>query len=217
MIHAIPKRMWYVENYLIPSMTAQGIARDSISVYNDEKHEGNLRACLNAFMSVPDDSEGTWHIQDDTVICKNFKARTEMFDFGLVCGFSTELYDGTGHTGAVKIQDMWFSFPCIRIPNQYARECAKWVDESIIGNPVYKDYWKNGKNDDWAFRLYLKTFHKDECAINIAPNLVDHIDYLIGGTSSGNERKKLCRAQYWEDEDVVAKLQITLLKEKQNG
>ena len=105
---------------------------------------------------------------------------------------------------------MWFSFPCIRIPNEYARACAKWVTTEIIGNPVYERYWRKGSNDDWAFRLYLKTFHANDLAINIAPNIVDHVDYLIGGTCSGNERKSLCRAQYWEDEDVVERLKRKL-------
>ena len=50
LIHAMPKRMWYVEKYLIPSMIEQGIAKENIRVYNDEKGEGNLRACLNAFL-----------------------------------------------------------------------------------------------------------------------------------------------------------------------
>ena len=214
MIHAIPKRMWYVDKYLVPSMRKQGISDDDITIYVDAKKEGNLRACLNAFAGVDPEVEGTWHLQDDVAICNNFKILTEALDFGLVCGFSTELYDGPGKIGAVSIQDMWFSFPCIRIPNKYAIECANWVDKYIIGNPVYERYWKNGKNDDWAFRAYLREFHKEDKAINIAPNLVDHVDYLIGGTSSGNERQQLCRAQYWHDENVIESLKRTLEKDK---
>ena len=37
MIHCCPKRMWYVEEYLIPSMLRQGIDRDSIIIWNDNK------------------------------------------------------------------------------------------------------------------------------------------------------------------------------------
>lgn len=217
LIHAIPKRLWYVENYLKPSMLKQGIKEEDITLYVDANKEGNLRACMTAFKLVDETAEGTWHLQDDVAICNNFKIITEAVDFGLVCGFSTELYDGPGRIGAVSVQDMWFSFPCIRIPNKYAVECADWVVNDIIGNPVYRDYWKNGKNDDWAFRSYLRTFHKDDKALNIAPNIVDHVDYLIGGTSSGNERQNICRAQYWEDEDVIERLKRALAKEKQNG
>lgn len=207
LIHAMPKRMWYVEEYLIPSMLEQGIKREQITVYNDEKGEGNLRACMKAFASNRGVSGGTWHIQDDVCICKDFKTLTEALDFGVVCGFSSEMYDGPGRIGAVKFSDAWFSFPCIRIPNDYAAACSEWVLRYIIGNPVYEPYWRNGANDDWAFRAYMKEFHKDECAINLAPNLVDHVDYLLGGGTGKKKRSTPCRAQYFKDFDVVERLE----------
>lgn len=211
LIHTYPKRLWYVKQYIIPSMLKQGISGDDINIYNDEKGEGNLRACMNAFGSVPNDDGGTWHIQDDIIIASDFAKRTKAYDSGLVCGFSSLLYDGDiqEKKGAVKRELMWFSFPCIRIPNAWARECAEWVTKYIIGNPVYKRYWEKGVNDDWAFRQYLKEFHKDCIALNIVPNLVDHVDYLIGG-GSGGTRKKPCRSQYWEDEELVSELEVAL-------
>jgi len=209
LIHTYPKRLWYVNEYLIPSMLKQGIEKCDISVYNDSEGEGNLRACMKAFASVPDDDNGTWHIQDDVCISKDFKERTEWYDHGLVCGFSSLLYDGDieAKKGAVKREDMWFSFPCIRIPNKWARECAEWVVNYIIGNPVYKRYWEKGVNDDWAFRTYLSTFHKDCVALNIMPCLVDHVDYLLGGGSGINKREKPCRAQYWDSPEMVQRLE----------
>ena len=212
LIHAVPKRLWYVNEYLIPSMVAQGIDVDNISVYTDENRDGNLKACMYAFATVDDDLKGTWHLQDDVLICKDFRAITEALDFGLVCGFSSALYDGPGRIGAVKAQDMWFSFPCIRIPNQYALNCSDFVLNDIIGNPVYREFWKDGVNDDWAFRMYVNTYRKDAMAINLAPNLVEHVDYLIGGTANGKERESQCRAQYWKDEDLVEQLAQNLLK-----
>ncbi len=213
LIHAMPKRMWYVEEYLIPSLITQGIEKDHILVYNDDKCEGNLRACMSAFSMVDDDDHGTWHLQDDVCVCKDFKERTEKFDNGLVCGFSSELYDGPGRVGAVSVFDMWFSFPCIRIPNRYARECSEWVTKYIIGNPVYREFWKNGVNDDWSFRMYLQSFHKEDMALNLAPNLVEHVDYLMGG-GTGKVREKPCRAQYWEDHDSVKALENAVQKAK---
>ena len=208
MIHAYPPRMWYVEQHLIPSMVEQGIDKDKITIYNDSKGEGNLKSCLNAFSMVNDDDGGTWHLQDDVLICKDFKQRTEQFDDGLVCGFSS-FYDINGKPGETDLEHMWFSFPCIRIPNQYARECAEWVNNYIIGNFVYTKYWKNGKNDDWAFREYLKTCHKNDKVLNITPNLVDHVDYLLGG-GSGGKRHRPVRAEYWEDYDLVEELERKL-------
>lgn len=205
LIHAVPRRMWYVNDFLIPSMLEQGIDKANIKVYNDEKGEGNLRACMNAFASCEDDG-GTWHLQDDVCICNEFKTITEAVDFGLICGFSSEMYDGEGKIGLVDRKDMWFSFPCIRIPNNYARDCAEWVTKYIIGNPVYKDFWEGGANDDWAFRLYLKEFYTFVHAMNIAPNLVDHIDFLVGGGTGKKTRDKQVRAQYWKDPTIVEKL-----------
>lgn len=215
MIHACPKRMWYVEEFLVPSLLRLGIVESDILVYNDIDGEGNLKSCMKAFLSVPDNDEGTWHLQDDVCICKDFKILTESLDFGLVCGFSSEMYDGPGKIGAVKREDMWYSFPCIRIPNQYARECSEWVTKYIIGNPVYGDYWRGGNNDDWAFRAYLKEHHKDDLAINLAPNLVDHIDYLLGGATGKRVRTEPCRAQYWKDFDIVETLEKSI-KERGN-
>ena len=212
MIHTYPKRLWYVEQYLIPSMLAQGIDKASIIVYNDVNREGNLLSCMKAFASVNNDDKGTWHLQDDVLISKDFKERTEWYDHGLVCGFSSLRYDGDieKKKGAVKRDDMWFSFPCIRIPNKWAIECGRWVQSDIIGNPVYKRYWEKGVNDDWAFRTYLATFHKDCVALNIMPCLVNHIDYLIGGGSGEKDRKKPVVAQYWKDDDLVDALAETL-------
>ena len=214
LIHAMPKRMWYVEKHLIPSMIYQGIAEEDISVYNDEEGEGNLISCMKAFASVPDDLGGTWHLQDDVVICKDFKQRTEWYDTGMVCGFSSELYDGDipEKRGAAKRAQMWFSFPCIRIPNKYARGCAEWVNKYIIGNPIYAEFWEKGTNDDWCFRQYLKEFHPDCVALNIVPNLVDHVDYLLGGGTGVKDREKPVRAQYWTDDDVVKKLEQKIKK-----
>lgn len=214
MIHIVPRRMWYVGEHLIPSMVKQGIARSNIAIYCDSIHAGNLKACMNAFATMPDDDNGTWHLQDDVCICKDFKERTEQHDEGLVCGFSSEMYDGPGNIGIVDRKQMWFSFPCIRIPNKWARECAEWITTYIIGNPIYQEFWENGVNDDWAFRLYVKAFHKDTKALNLAPNLVDHVDYLVGGGTGAKPRDKQVRAQYWTDNDIIADLEKKIKKQK---
>lgn len=206
MIHTMPKRLWYVEDYLIPSMLAQGIDEENILVYNDSQYEGNLLACMHAFQEVDMSETGTWHLQDDVIISHDFKEVTEANNYGFVCGFKS-IYDGEqAPSGKVPLNKLWFSFPCIRIPNRVALGCAKWVLHEIIGNPVYKEWWKTGVNDDMLFRKYIWQFYQSEVATNLAPNIVDHVDYLIGGTVNSSKRGKQIRSLLWKDEYLVDEL-----------
>lgn len=208
MIHTFPTRMWYVEKYLIPSMQKQGC--ENISVYVDEKHEGSMKAHMNSFLQLPDDNSGTWHLQDDVIISKNFKTEAEAYNGGIVCAFASAMYDKDKPAGIVDIKDHWFSFPCIRIPNKIARSCAEWVFQYIIGNEVYSHFWRSGRNADWVFWMYVKDYCKTLKVLNLAPNLVDHVDYLIGGSANATSRKEPCRSKYWEDEDLVEELERKL-------
>lgn len=215
MIHAVPKRMWYVSEYLIPSMLEQGIQREQIDVYCDDKQLGNLKACMDAFLQTGDNSEGTWHLQDDVIISSKFAEQTARYNRGLVAGFCSTMYDKDRQAGNTDVKNMWYSFPCIRIPNKIAKDCAKWVLEQIIGNPVYTKYWKDGRNDDWSFKLYLGTCCKRERAYNLAPNLVEHIDYLIGGSANGSSRAEHCTSAYWNEEKLVEELRKKLWRGSQ--
>lgn len=214
MIHSCSKRYWYVRDYLLPSLLEQGIPREDITIFNDDGTLGNLKACMTAFTQLLEDG-GTWHLQDDVVICHDFKERTEKNERDtVVCGFSSQRYDGIGKIGTVYgISGLWYSFPCIYIPNKMARECGKWILEEMIGNPVYKHFWEGGINDDWAFRQYINTFHKNIQGYNIKPNLVDHIDYLIGGTVLQKDNRE-ARAQYFEDDYLVKELENSLYHTK---
>ena len=208
MIHAMWKRLWYVEEYLIPSMETQGIDREQIIVYCDEG-EGNLKSCMKAFGMV-EGNTGTWHLQDDVIISHDFKEKTEQYDKGVVCGFCS-MYDNENMTGTVPVQKMWFSFPCIRIPDKVARGCSEWYFQYMERNPSYTAYTKDGANDDWMFRHYVWDYYKDNTALNLTPNIVDHIDYLIGGTVNSNTtRKVIIRSKYWEDEYLVEELEKKL-------
>ena len=208
MIHACPQRLWYVENYLVPSLEEQGCK--GVEVVVDTQSKGSMSAYMNSFMSLPNDNTGTWHLQDDIIICKDFGERTRQHNRGVVCGFGSDKYDGNRPAGLVDVTNKWFSFPCIRIPNRIARSCASWVTTYIIGNRVYDKFWCDGKNEDWAFWMYLKDYHKNIKILNLAPNLVDHIDWLIGGSASAKHREVPCRSKCWQDEDLVQKLKEDL-------
>lgn len=211
MIHACPQRMWFVEDFILPELKAQGAT--DITVWNDTKKLGNLASCMAAFASMEGDG-GTWHIQDDVLLSHDFVKRCEENDYGLVYGFCCRNFgDRLDAYGEVYVPDAWNSFQCVRIPNEYARECAEWVyseawrtESDSAELPIV---WKVNKGDDTFFHEFLKARHAYDTALNLKPNIVDHIDYLIGG-SACNFRDYIARAEYFEDLDLIEEMKQKL-------
>ena len=203
-IHACPQRMWYVNEFLLPSMRQQGI--EDIVVECDDQGLGNLEKCMQIFGSMPDEG-GAWHMQDDVIICRDFKAQTEILECNnIVCGFVTHT-DGNIRARDPGPLNMWWSFPCIYIPNHLAKDCATWYQDMKY-HPKYVGYTKENKFDDAIFRESLIALHPHEPIIHHKPSLVDHIDYLIGGTTINQGRHaSINRAVYFEDTDLVDDLE----------
>lgn len=216
-IHACPERMWYVNNYLIPSMLEQGIDKKDIDTRCDDQMAGNLSNCMKIFESMPDDNDGAWHIQDDVIICRDFKERTENPNDEIICGYVRMNGNHSNKTGYVDLNHMWWSFPCIYIPNRYARECAYWFYNEAKLYTKYRKLMKTRKDDDMFFMEYLKLKSKstDLTIYNMCPNLVDHIDFLIGGTIVNKDRENMnVRARYFDDTDLVDELARKIDKDK---
>lgn len=206
MIHACPQRMWYVEGYLIPSITSQNVHRDDITLWVDKDNLGCLESCMRAFESLPDDDNGTWHLQDDVVISERFKELTEKHDTGIVCGHSFHLHsDRRDATGYVPLEKMWFSFPCIRIPNKIARGCADYFRREIVTDEQYAHWIKARRYDDTIFSIYVAFYHSREKALNLVPNLVAHIDYLMGGTIA-NDATRTEPEQYFDEPETMERV-----------
>lgn len=203
-IHACEQRMPYVTEYLLPSLKDQGI--DNVSVKCDTEHLGNLDSCMKIFSQLPT-TGGTWHLQDDVIICKDFAERTEYLSDGIVCGFVFSKDENVKYTGTVTPFQMWWSFPCIHIPNEIARECANWFYKTAISSLIYKDWLDGNRNDDYFFKEYMKIFYPAYPVENIKPCLVDHVDYLIGGTTGRKRKHPIVRAEWFEDLDLVDKLE----------
>lgn len=205
MIHACPQRMWYVEEFLAPELERQGA--DEVEIWNDTERKGNLRACMEAFTSRTGE-DGTWHIQDDVLLCRDFVERCRQHDEGVVYGFcNLEFTDDPLQTGRVSVEDAWHSFQCVRIPDAYARECAAWLDGPGRTSGLYPVWIRSGKMDDDVFRTFLRDQHSRETVENLKPNLVDHVDWIIGGSILSPWRGHIARAYYWDDEDLVRELQ----------
>lgn len=216
LIHASPSRMWYLTGYLIPSMVEQGIDRDDISIWEDKKGDGNLESTMKCFAYTERNGSGVWHMQDDVMICRNFKEKTEGLDLGLVTGFcfNTKIDDRINAKNFTTAEHMWHSFPCIRIPNGLARDVGEWYYNTVVPNDLFPELTKLKKNDDSLFYKYVSTYRADELIYQQSPTLVAHVDYLIGG-SLVNPDRKAHRGDglYFLDNDLIDELEEKLRKD----
>ena len=204
LIHACPRRIWYVAGFLVPELKRQGA--DGIEIWNDAEGKGNLRSFLDSCAARTGDG-GTWHIQDDVLLCRDFVERCRAHDEGVVYGFCNEQFtDDPAQTGTVSVEDAWHSFQCIRIPDAYARECAAWFEGIGRTSGLYPLWIRSGKMDDDMFRTFLIDRHGRETVENLKPNLVEHVDWIVGGSILSPWRGYIARAYWWDDEDLVREL-----------
>lgn len=216
MIHACNNRMWYVNGYLVPSMLEQGIKEADIFVYQDTECDGNLVSWVVSCHKAWDmwEEQNIWHLQDDVLICRDFKERTEKLeDFdGIVQGFACK-YDKNIPSGECLVGDfqMWFSFPCIRIPNKITKLSAEWADLWVWKDPQYGFWIRHKKGDDMIFKVYAESYQREVELKKLAPNLVEHVDWLLGGSEVNKQRgKEIIRSAFWNDEALVEELKNKL-------
>lgn len=218
MIHSCNQRKWYVDAFLVPSMLEQGIREDQIVVWNDDEGVGNLESFVRSAKWIGETQTylgGIWHLQDDVVISKRFKEITEKENKGIVCGFCNNQFDGGGvnYVGIVPAPYAWLSFQCIRLPNIYVKQFADWYYGDVVPNNLYPEWTADGKNDDALWKQFMVDKHAEESAYNMMGNIVDHVDYLIGGTIINGHRKgEQRRAYMWDEPDVVEELEQKLAK-----
>ena len=197
MIHACPPRMWYVERFLAPSLEAQGLEP---IIWNDSEGFGCLASCVRSFLS----GQAEWHIQDDVLICRDFAEKIKRYDFGVVSGFCHSRHgDDKSCVGRVYAEDLWHGFPCVRIPVDVAREFCSWIDNADHDSEQAYAIRSN-LGDDFLFREFFLEKHGTEMVTNIS--LVEHVDWLIGGSQVSSWRGYVCRSDLWDDEDLVEDL-----------
>lgn len=215
LIHAVPGRMWYVTDFLLPELQRQGA--DEVEVWNDNDHAGNLAACMASF-GARFGHGGTWHIQDDVLLARDFVQRCRELDDGVVYGFTCGQFgDDLDKVGTVYAADAWHSFQCVRIPDDYARGCYDWfISGDWRHSPEQEIFalYASGKGDDTFFREFLQMRHGRETVTNAAPNLVEHVDWLVGGSIVSPWRGSLARSAYWDDEELVQELKSNIKQYK---
>ena len=210
LIHACPNRMWYVNEFLVPSMKAQGIKSEEIIIYNDEQKLGNLEAYLDSAKLVMNEPGSTWHLQDDILISSNFRQITDYYDvFQIVCGFcNTYSISSPGFGPAVK---MWYSFPCMLIANSILKDFTEWMRTPEVQNN-FKPYIDAKKFDDSFFRYFLIKEKPNTVIFNLAPNIVENVDYLLGGSlaNTGRDVNMDINSRCFEEPELVELLKLEL-------
>lgn len=204
LIHSCEKRKWYVDEYLVPSMLKQGIKRENVLVYNDNAKQGNLRSYMASSEMIDTTDYGTWHLQDDVIISTDFRKVTETYDKGVVCGFCNS-YSKELPIGICLTRDMWYSFPCIRIPNHILKEFIDWLKTSVT-QTKYKAYIEANKFDDTLFRIFMLSHYADMIVHNLYPNIVDNVDYLLGGSLINYQRTDSPNSLYFVEPELIEEL-----------
>ena len=217
LIHACNAREWYVYEYLVPAILQQGLPHDNIIVWHDYKRIGNLHSFIQSLKWLQEnmgDRDSVWHIQDDVIISRDFVQRIRQEQEGIMCGFCCKDFNPQDYEciGQVPALHMWNSFQCIKIPIELGGRFVDWVlSKECLMNQLYFRYYKTGKMDDTLFRQFV--IKKGGVRIyNMTPNIVDHVDFLIGGSIINGGRKLLEeRSFYWGDQSLVDELRQKIL------
>ncbi|MBQ6359363.1 MAG: hypothetical protein IJI97_10535 [Clostridia bacterium] len=218
MIHAVPERMWYVRGFLLPDLLSQGVTEDEVSVWLDEEGKGNLAACMECFDALADEPGGAWHLQDDVLLSSRFAETARQYDGGdaVVYGFCCpQSDDDPGLTGTVYMPDAWHGFPCVYIPNAWAGACAAWYfSRQWTEAPELLPLVQANRGDDAVFHTFLELHHGRETAVNLKPNIAEHVDWLLGGSTMERWRPYLARSALWDEPGAVERLRARLKARK---
>ena len=210
MIHSCDKRLWYVKEFLVPSMLAQGISEKEIIVKNDDEHRGCTKSYIDCFRYLKGQG-GTWHLQDDVAISRDFAEKTREHDEGVVYGFfHRHVHEDDMIPGKVPAMKAGYSFPCLRIPDVMAAEFADWYLSDAHFRGEYARWVEEGKYVDAFWMVFIKERYSDGYVYNLKPSIVEHVDMLIGGSMVNKWRDGWCRATYWEDNETIEQLERQL-------
>ena len=194
-------------------MLEQGIEKDQIEVWMDSNRDGCLFSCMKCFAEYGKRGSGRWHMQDDVVISRDFREKTEKYNEGIVSGFyRREWQSFTPQEGRVPAVYHWNSFQCVRIPDKYIAECAEWFFTDAAYRDTYRETVESKKCDDSMWYDFLTECHLEETVLNLNPSIVDHVDFLLGGSVINKWRGHYARGDLWEDEEAFENLKAKLAR-----
>ena len=92
-----------------------------------------------------------------------------------------------------------------------AAELADWFFTDAVYRERWRDRVADRKHDDWFFRKFMEERYPNDFVTNVRPCLVDHVDYLIGGTViNQNRHLTVNRAAYWTEPELIERLEKAL-------
>ena len=211
MIHACEERIKYVKEFMVPLLCESGVKIGNIEVYIDHG-DGCLVSYIRSFDSLKELEGYTWHLQDDVLPTLRF---CDMADgllkiYGedpIICGFGNkEFYNETTPWYPKNGEEMFYSFPCIGIPNYIAILFVEWF-RKIKNDPDYQEWIVHNKFVDYLFKLYIGNNLKNKYEIvNFRPNLVEHVDEYVGGSTINKSRGIPAKSLDFRDTEAINRL-----------
>lgn len=212
LIHTYKSRRWYVDEFLVPSLLRQGIDENSVYIY-DDPGDGNLKACLKSYLYYGQifPGEKIWNLQDDILICRDFAERCKRLseEHDIVYGYCGDCgedykYDISTPKGT---KELWWSQPCIMMSGKIMNDISDYFWTNVYTNENYILYLSHGICDDIIVNDYVGNLINSGIDIwQERPSLVEHIDYLIGGSLVNNKRPGITKAIDFPDPDLVEEL-----------
>ena len=206
LIHTCNQRIEYVKGFLVPRLRKLGFK--NIQIYWDKEEKGCLASYIDSYKQLPKDGD-TWHLQDDVLPDRRFyQWACELEDYvGIVCGFGNKWFYHEENFGKADNQhEMFYSFPCIRTPNQICHEWLAWFDEVKEDVPEIKSRLPENKYVDYFFKLFIGNNSRGIPMLNFRPCIVEHIDDYIGHSVVNIARVMPARALLFEDVESLEEL-----------
>lgn len=216
LIRATTKRMWYVEKYLIPELESQGCGKlgRNIKIFQDDS--GNLSSFMNMckyILSHYKSDDFVWVLQDDVYPCDNFHYMTNKYARTEVNGFCSG-YDNIHLDGIQHTSNSWLSFQCKNFRVDIIELFVKWFFENH--EKEFGSFVRANKYDDSIYYRFEKSMN--DYILNLNPNIVEHVDYLIGGSIVNKNRTpeeaELMKSQNFEDVNKIKALEEKLNENK---
>lgn len=182
LIHGCNQREWFIYQFLIPALVKQGVLKENIQVWHDYQKKGNLQSWVASCKHIRDtreEDEQIWHLQDDVYPSQSFNHIVRA-PAGICTGHRYIYDDNKAYKGEQPGSRLWYSFPCIKIPNKYMGDFLVWFQKNKWKTEKHKKYYETGKFDDWFWKQWMTD--EGVSGNNWESQLVYHVDYLIGGS-----------------------------------